>query len=198
MYDLTEVTGKKRNRGRRMIFMTVETDRRTTYLVLIVLGATLPVALPAIAFLSITGLGWVGLTIPVLAIGITLVLVGTRSAKRQALRVSRLKALDASIGAKRGRTLTDLLLMRAGEGSARRTNRILVNGEELVRPEIIDFVPSVIGIDSPVQTKPRPLGLMPGEMPEPEEPPLRRAPRGHKAPTDPTAPRRSATAVLDD
>ncbi|MBF4459408.1 hypothetical protein [Pseudoclavibacter sp. VKM Ac-2867] len=198
MYDLTEVTGKKRNRGRRMIFMTVETDRRTTYLVLAVLGATLPFALPAIAFLGIVGLGWVGLVIPVLAIAITLILIGTRSTKRQALRVSRLRALDASIGAKRGRTLTDLLLMRASEGAARRTNRILVNGEELVRPEIIDFVPSVIGVERPGLRKPRPVDLMPGEALEVDEALPRRAPRGRKAPTDPIAPRRSATAVLDD
>lgn len=193
MYDLTEVTGKKRNRGRRMIFMTVETDRRTTYLVLIVLGATLPVALPSIAFLGIAGL-----IIPVIAIIATLVLIGVRSSRRQALRVSRLKALDASIGAKRGRTLTDLVLMRAGQGSARKTNRILVGGEELVRPEVIDFVPSVIGVEANVRAKPRPVDLMPGETPAPDEAPLRRAPRGRKAPTDPTAPRRSATVVLDD
>lgn len=193
MYDLTEVTGKRRNRGRRMIFMTVETDRRTTYLVLIVLGATLPVALPSIAFLGIAGL-----IIPVLAIAVTLFLIGMRSTKRQALRVSRLKALDASIGAKRGRTLTDILLQRNGQGAAKRTNRILVNGEELVRPEIIDFIPSVIGVDRTAPTKPRGGYVMPGETPEPDEAPLRRAPRGHKAPTDPTAPRRSATAVLDD
>ena len=193
MYDLTEVTGKKRNRGRRMIFMTVETDRRTTYLVLIVLGATLPVALPSIAFLGIAGL-----IIPVIAIIATLVLIGVRSSRRQALRVSRLKALDASIGAKRGRTLTDLVLMRAGQGSARKTNRILVGGEELVRPEVIDFVPSVIGVEANVRTKPRPVDLMPGETPAPDEAPLRRAPRGRKAPSDRTAPRRSATAVLDD
>lgn len=130
MYDLTPYTGVKRSAERRMVVATFETTRRS--LILTAIGAVIGFA--AAGVLAIVAGVWGLVAVPVAVIAVfALASTGTSG-----LRVSRIRRLNDAIGARAGRGFLEALSGR--RGISQRTGRVMVAGEELVRPRIVECI----------------------------------------------------------
>lgn len=134
LYDLTKFTGSRKNDDRRMVIATVEADRRS----LIVTGIGFISSLPVVLVLTPFFGGWALLAI-LAGMPIAHVLASRR---RDGLQVSNLHALNDSIGARYGRSAPF-----GGAKSSdlqRKTGIVILAGQPLTKPKIIELIPSVI------------------------------------------------------
>lgn len=133
-YDLTEFTGKRRNADRRAVVARYSVSHRDLMLTLAACGAALPITVVAIFVLGF----WGFLVLPIAAV-IAFYLLGSVSGDK--LQITRYRAMDASIGARSGRTL---LGRGDRRGVTHLASTIMVAGQPIVAPDIVDVEQLVI------------------------------------------------------
>lgn len=134
LYDLTEYSGSRRNSQRRTVVATVETTQKG--LVVTGIGAVVGLAVSGLVALLVPATGaW-----SFASLLVTIPLAHWAFARRRTgLQVSNLAHLDAQIGARRGRSLSDMFGRGPGRGINRVQGRIIISGMTLQRPEIVDL-----------------------------------------------------------